>query len=101
MNYKAIDDNDIRELFDRVSEHFKDADEGTRAMFSMLVNTALRYRDMLLHSTGKTLTVGETRAALDAFMEVLKTHQIPAELDKRVHDLIVLWLEELKEKVHH
>ncbi len=101
MNNKALDDNDIKDLFDRVSEHFEGADEGTRAMFSMLVNTALHYRDTLIHSTGKGLTVGETRAALDAFMEVMKTHQIPAGIDKRVHDLVILWLEELKEKVHH
>jgi hypothetical protein len=97
----ALDDNDIQGLFDRVSKHFEGADEGARGMFGMLVDTALKYRDMLMHSSGEPLTVGETRAALDAFMEVLKTHEMPKELDRRVHDLVIMWLEEIKEKVHH
>ncbi len=97
----SIDDKDIQALFDRVSEHFKEADEGTRGMFSMLVDSALRYRDMLFHSTGHALTVGETRDALDAFMEVIRTHDMPKGLDKRVHDLVVVWLEEIKEMIHH
>lgn len=97
----AIDECDIQELFDRVAEHFEGADEGARGMFAMLVNTALKYRDTLMHSSGHALTVGETREALDAFMEVLQTHEIPKGLNKRSHDLVILWLEEIKEKVHH
>jgi hypothetical protein len=97
----AIDECDIQDLFDRVAEHFEGADEGARGMFSMLVHTALKYRDTLMHSSGHTLTVGETREALEAFMEVLQTHEIPKGLNNRSHDLVILWLEEIKEKVHH
>lgn len=95
------DDDDIRALFEKVAGHFEGSAEGARGMFSMFVKIALRYRDILTHSTGNPLTVGETRAALDAFMSVLRTHRIPAGLDKRVHDLVILWLEELKTHVHH
>lgn len=94
-------DDDIKALFERISEHFAEADEGAQGMFQMLVSTTLRYRDILMHSTGTTLTVAETRAALDAFMEMLKTHKIRPDLDKRVKDLVILWLEELKTRVHH
>ena len=97
----GLDEGDIQELFDRISEHFEGADEGARGMFEMLVKTALRYRDMLVHSSGKPLTVGETREALDEFMGVIKTHEMPKDLDKRIHDLVIMWLEEIKEKVHH
>lgn len=97
----ALEDDDIQGLFDRVSKHFEDADEGSRGMFNMLVNTALKYRDMLVHSSGEPLTVGETKEALDAFMEVLRTHEVPRELSRRVHDLVIMWLEEVREKVHH
>lgn len=97
----GLEEDDIQGLFDRISEHFDGVDEGSRGMFVMLVNTALRYRDMLVHSSGKPLTVGETREALDAFMGVIRTHEIPKDLDKRVHDLVVMWFEEIKEKVHH
>ncbi|MFA5812372.1 MAG: hypothetical protein WC956_08600 [bacterium] len=96
-----MDEEDIKELFDRVAKQFEGADEGTHAMFSMLVSTALRYRDMLVHSTGQPLTVVETREALDAFIKVVKTHDIPVGLEKRVHGLVMMWLEELRERIHH
>ena len=95
------EEDDIKALFEKVSGHFADADEGARGMFTMLVSTALRYRDALMHSTGHALTVAETRAALDAFMETLKVHRIPENIDKRVHDLVILWLEELRTRVHN
>ena len=96
-----LDEKDIEALFDRVSKHFEGADEKARGMFGMLVDTALKYRNILLHSSGHVLTVGETRQALDAFMEVLQAHEIPQGLDKRVHDLVIMWFEEIKEKVYH
>jgi|GEM_PF-1270523 len=99
---REIDERDIRALFERVSEHFDGAqDEGIREFFGMLVRTTLRYRDTLTHSSGKPLSVGETRAALDVFMGVITTHSMPEGLDKRVHDLVMMWLEELKKRAQH
>lgn len=97
----ALGEKDIEALFDRVAEHFKDADDDTKGMFAMLVDTTLKYRNTLMHSSGHALTVGETSAALNAFMEVLRTRGVPEGLDKRVHDLVMLWLEEIKTKIHH
>lgn len=94
-------DDDIKKLFERVAKHFEDADEGTQRMFGMLVKTAIVYRDKLVHSSGAALTVEETRRALDAFMKVLQTHDIPKGLDGRVHGLVLMWLEELKEMTHN
>ncbi len=101
IDNSSIDKQDIQDLFDRVAEHFKDADEGARAMFAMLVETALRYRDELERDSEDALNVGETREALDAFMQVLRTQQFPEGLEKRVHDLVMQWLEEIKKQVHH
>jgi hypothetical protein len=96
MDTTDTNDKDIRELFERVSEHFKDADDSSKAMFSMLVDTTLKYRDMLHHSSGHTLTVEQTRLALSTFMGVLKTHDVPKDLDPLTHDLVIMWLEGLK-----
>lgn len=95
------EDDDINALFERVAGHFEGSAEGAKGMFSMLVKTALNYRDILIRSSGLPLTVAETRSALGVFMEVLKTHRIPKVLDRRVHDLVILWLEELRMRVHH
>ncbi|HQC50571.1 MAG TPA: hypothetical protein PLT05_02055 [bacterium] len=96
-----IDDNDIRELFGRISSRFESADDGTKEMLAMLVNTTLKYRETLEHASGIPLTVGETRSALDAFMSVMQTRRIPDGLNKRIRDLLLLWLEELKLRVHN
>lgn len=96
MDTVDTNDKDIRELFERVSEHFKDADDNAKGMFSMLVDTTLKYRDMLHHSSGHTLSVEETRVALGAFMGVLKTRDVPKGLDPLIHDLVIMWLEGLK-----
>lgn len=97
----TMDDDDIQKLFEKVSHHFEGADEGAKGMFSMLVKTALKYRDMLEHSSGEALTVAETRDALAAFMKVMQDHKIPDGLTKRVRDLVILWLEEIKLRVHN
>jgi len=102
------DDNtkDISMLFESISEHFKDADDSMKEMFSMLVDTTLKYRDTLVHSNGIPFTVGETREALDLFMRIIKEHssdgasiEILKSSDKRVKGLVMIWLEKLKDRV--
>lgn len=97
----SIKDDDIEKLFGRIAEHFQHADEKSHEMFRMLVSTALKFRDELKEKTGVPLTVGETQKALDIFMEVLKNHKMPQNLDKNIHDLVILWLEEVKVMLHH
>ncbi len=94
-------DDDIEKLFGKIAEHFQHADEKSHQMFRMLVSATLKFRDELIKKTGVPLTVGETQKALDIFMDVLKTHKIPPNLDKNIHDLVVLWLEEVKVMLHN
>ena len=96
-----VDDKDIRELFDRVAEQFDETDDGIRSMFSMLVETTLKYRDTIRHSRGETLSVGETRNALGVFMEVLQAHSFPEGIDEKIKGLVIVWLEELKKQTHN
>lgn len=97
----SIKDDDIEKLFVRIAKHFEHADEASHKMFSMLVRTTLKFRDELVKETGVPLTVGETQKALDIFMKILKTHKVPPNLDKNIHDLVILWLEEVKVMLHH
>ena len=95
------DERDIRELFQRVEKHFEGADEGAQKMFAMLVSTTLKYRDILKHSKGEHLSIGETRDALGVFMDILKTQKIPDGLDGKIRGLVMMWLEELKAHVQN
>ncbi len=94
-------DDDIQSVFDRIAKKFEHADGSAKEMFAMLVATALRYRDQVVAEGGEALTVGETREALDAFMAVIKTHEIPEGLPPRVKALVMLWLEEIRRKIHN
>ncbi|MFH1875074.1 MAG: hypothetical protein ABH859_07850 [Pseudomonadota bacterium] len=94
-------DNDIAKIFEQAGEYFQDKDESIYRMFAMLVKATLKYRDDLLERKDETLTVGETQKALDVFMQVLQTQEIPSDLEQNVHDLLILWLEELKQRVRH
>lgn len=96
-----MQDDDIKNLFERVLKHFEGADEGARGTFSVLVKTTLKYRDWLVESNSSPLTVAETKAALNAFLTVLKEQKIPGALPKRVHDLVILWLKEIQKTVHN
>ena len=98
---RAVYEDDIARFFDQVALRLGDQDEGIQQMCRLLVETTLAFRDQLRHSRGETLTVGETRDALDTFMEVMKTHRIPEKLPPHVHGLVIMWLEEIKTKVHH
>lgn len=92
----STDEKDIVELFDKIAKHFAGAEDGSRAMFSMLVKTTLAQRDRLVEVGEEPLIVAEVREALVALMEVLKAHAIPEGLAPRVKNLVVAWLEELK-----
>ncbi len=93
-----IDDRDIEELFERIQDHFEQVDEKTKDMFDMLIEQTLEFRKKCAEANGHVLTVGETKQALDAFMIVLRVQKIPANLPKPVYDLIIRWLEALKNR---
>jgi hypothetical protein len=100
-NSEYLEDNDIRELFDRMACHFDGADDGIRKMFSLLVETTLKYRDVIWHSRGQTLSVGETKEALGIFMDVLKTQRLAEDIDPKIKGLIMMWLEGLKKRIQN
>ncbi|PIR25888.1 MAG: hypothetical protein COX62_09085 [Deltaproteobacteria bacterium CG_4_10_14_0_2_um_filter_43_8] len=94
------EDTDIEEFLRGVISQVGDVDDGVHNMFRMLVATAKEARDNI-QAAGKVLTVGETQEALTAFMEVMKTHQVPERLSNHAHILVVKWLEKIKTEVHH
>ncbi|OGQ21909.1 MAG: hypothetical protein A3C46_01425 [Deltaproteobacteria bacterium RIFCSPHIGHO2_02_FULL_44_16] len=92
---------DVEQFLKQVIERFGDVSDGTKEIFKLLVETTLDYSENLKTSGNNTLTVGETKIALDAFMEIMKTHEIPKNLSGNSYDLVIRWLEEIKKTVHH
>jgi hypothetical protein len=65
------------------------------AVLGKLIRVTLEYRDRIVSEKGQTLTVEETRVALDIFQTAVKTEKLPAKLDPKIRELIVLWFREI------
>ena len=88
--------DDIKALFERIRSYFEGKDEASMQLFYMLVDETLKLRDELVEKGEESLTVEETREALNKFMNVLKTKEFPKEIGEREKLLVTRWLESLK-----
>jgi hypothetical protein len=62
---------------------------------AMLISETVKFRDKLKEETGETLTVGDTRAALDALEDYLNGQPIPKELTAEQKALVQIWIDRL------
>jgi hypothetical protein len=62
---------------------------------AMLISETVKFRDKLKEETGETLTVGDTRAALDALEDYLNGKPIPKELTAEQKALVQIWIDRL------
>jgi len=66
-------------------------------MFSLLIQSTLRYRDEMLSSKGVVVTVGDVRAALGWLIPALATGNMPETANISM-GLLDLWMDELRRK---
>lgn len=91
-----MDKDDIYELFLSVAEQADDQTDAVREVFSLLVESTLRYRDRMLASRGITVTVEDVRTSLGWLLPSLAAGQVPQTDNELRLDLLKLWLDELK-----
>jgi len=72
--------------------------EANRKIFSLLIQSTLRYRDEMLSSKGVVVTVGHVRTALGWLVPVLATGNMPETDNKISLGLLDLWMDELKKR---
>lgn len=94
--YEKVDDQEIFKLFLNIAEDAVRDDPTARKVFSMLIQTTLRYRDHVLESNHVVVTVEDVRNALDWLIPSLKTGKLPETDNKIQLDLLKLWLDELR-----
>lgn len=90
-----MEEEHISGLFLQAAGHSAQKADDVRKVFSILVSSALRYRDHVLASNGTVVTVGDVRGALNRLMPALATGQIPETDNKRCLGLLKIWLQEL------
>lgn len=85
----------LKQLIEEVIAQFELSKEEGAQVFQILVKTTLAYRDVLKAESGTTLTVGETREALNLLLEFMSTRLIPRASSQKITQLVLLWIHEL------
>ncbi len=88
--------DDINLVFEKIKEHFENKQDGGHEMFQTLVNVTLKHRDDLEKTGELVITVDETKKALEVFMKILVERRFPDNVDARIKELVLKWLDELK-----
>jgi hypothetical protein len=91
-----MDEHEITKLFLQVAELSTQKGDDVRRVFSILVKSTLQFRDRILESTGKTVTVEDVRTSLKWLVPSLATGQLPQTDNSLSLDLLKLWLDELR-----
>ncbi len=78
--------DELKELLDSL----KELDDQT-GMVDILIAETLEYRDILMEDTGETLSVGDTKAALDALEDHLGDGNETDDLTNTQHILLERW----------
>ena len=92
--------DDIERLFREVEKRFGESNEGIKQMFAILIHETLTYRDELVNKKESALNVSETQRALNALMEILKSHKFPEIDDPRIKELVMRWLSAINMNIH-
>lgn len=96
-----METKEIEALFERFSNQYGIPPNASKQVFIRLVKITLQYRDMLVSKGEKTLTVEETRQALDELLCVMQTKKHSKDVPTRLKNLITLWYDEIKMYLYH
>ncbi len=93
-----MDNQEIEKLFSQLETPPSVSPE-TKEVFATLVKTTLDYRDKVNKETGMTITVEDTRAALDLFLEFIQTGRVPSSKNQIILDLLKIWIKKFKSNI--
>lgn len=92
---------ELEALFDTLAKRYGISPIGSKQIFTLLVKITLKYRDMLVRTGEKSLTVEETREALDELLKVMQVKKFSTHISNRIRQLVTLWHDELKVYLYH
>ena len=87
---------EIEALFEKLAHGEGTKLEASKPIFTLLVQIALKYREMLVQKGEKTLTVEETKEALDELLLVMKNKKYSDTISLRIRQLVILWYDEVR-----
>ena len=88
-------DDELELLMQSLGSVVLETQADPRGAVAMLVSETVKFRDKLKEETGQTLTVGNTRAALDALENYLNGKPLPDDLTPEQKALAQIWIDRL------
>ena len=90
-----MEDKDIQKLFESVFEGPGSTRGDVRQVFSVLVSSTLKYRDLMFENREIVVTVEDVSIALGWLVPSIETGRLPETEDKVMLGLLKIWLDEL------
>jgi hypothetical protein len=87
-------DDDIRLLIEALGGELQRQSNPT-GVVAMLITETVRFRDKLKTETGTTLTVQDTRIALDSLEQYLEAHKLPDTLTPEQKALTQIYIDRI------
>jgi len=88
-------EDELRLLMQSLGEQVLGSRADPTGSVAMLISETIKFRDKLKEETGEILTVGDTRAALDALETYLKGKPLPDDLTPEQKALVQIWIDRL------
>ena len=87
--------DNIKEYFKTVLENNKNISPEAIDIFKKLIDYTIKYRDELKADTGEILTVGDTKQAINIYLETVQTECLQSGPDPKINGLVKYWLTEI------
>jgi hypothetical protein len=88
-------EDDIRLLLESLGGQILESQNDPTGAVAMLISETVKFRDQLRREAGAILTVGDTRAALDALEQYLSGSGLPSSLSGEQAALAQLYVDRL------
>jgi hypothetical protein len=95
MEKEHLPNDELRLLIEALGGQLVEGQGDPTGTVAVLINETLKFRDKLKEETGDILTVGDTRAALDALEEYLHGHALPKNLSPEQRALAQIYIDRI------
>jgi len=90
-----MNQDNIKEYFKTVMENNRNISPEAIDILKKLIDHTIKFRDELKADTGEILTVGDTRQAINIYLQAVQTEHLQDNLDPIIDRLVKYWLMEI------
>jgi len=94
-------EDDLRKYFGEIMKQEGDIPSEALTVLGKLIRLTIDFRDKWKAEKNETLTVEETKNAVEIYLNIIKTGMFPNRLEEKIDRLVRLWLKEINGKTYN